>query len=75
MTDTLELKIIMLRNGYTVKSLAKHIGISATSLSYKMNNKREFMSCEIKAIQNALHLSNEQRDFIFFAHDVDLKST
>lgn len=75
MTDTIELKSILVKKGLTLKKLSTIIGISTTTLSYKINNKREFSSSEIAAMQEVLDLTKEERDRIFFAKDVDLKST
>lgn len=66
MTDTLEIKKIIRMKGFTLDTLSKKIGISRTSLSYKINNIVEFNAQEIKHIQKILELSNEQRDQIFF---------
>lgn len=71
MTDTLEIKKIIRMKGFTLETLSKKIGISRTSLSYKINNIVEFNAQEIKHIQKILELSNEQRDHIFFAEAVD----
>lgn len=71
MTDTLEIKKIIRMKGFTLDTLSKKIGISRTSLSYKINNIVEFNAQEIKHIQKILELSNEQRDHIFFAEGVD----
>lgn len=75
MTNTLEFKSIMVKRGLTLKKLSNLIGISNTTLSYKINNKREFTSSEIKALQEVLNLNEEEREIIFFAEKVDLKST
>ena len=75
MTDTLEIKKIIRMKGFTLDTLSKKIGISRTSLSYKINNIVEFNAQEIKHIQKILELSNEQRDHIFFAEAVDKYST
>ena len=71
MTDTLEIKKIIRMKGFTLDTLSEKIGISRTSLSYKINNIVEFNAQEIKHIQKILELSNEQRDHIFFAEAVD----
>lgn len=71
MTDTLEIKKIIRMKGFTLDTLSKKIGISRTSLSYKINNIVEFNAQEIKHIQKILELSNEQRDHIFFVEAVD----
>lgn len=42
MTDTLEIKKIIRMKGFTLDTLSKKIGISRTSLSYKINNIVEF---------------------------------
>lgn len=67
MTNTTELKVALIRSGLTMEELADKIGISSASLSYKANNKRDFTSKEIKAISEALALTVEQKEMIFFA--------
>lgn len=66
MTDTNEIKKFIRLNGFTLETLSKVIGISRTTLSYKINNQIEFSAKEIKRIQNALNLTDKQRDLIFF---------
>lgn len=66
MTDTEELKKFIRKSGFTLEELSYAIGLSKTSLSYKINNKVDFKTKEIKKIQNILKLTNEQRDYIFF---------
>lgn len=75
MTNKEEFKIAMIRAGVTAAELADAVDMSAASLSYKVNNKREFSASEIKAISDALRLTPEERDVIFFADTVDGKST
>ena len=71
MTNTLELKAAIMRKGFTAESLADAIGISRQSMSYKVNNKREFISSEIAKISNTLQLTASERDMIFFGIKVD----
>ena len=71
MTNTTELKIAMFRKHISMEELAKRIGISPASLSYKANNRREFTSTEIKMISDVLGLSVADREMIFFAETVD----
>lgn len=71
MTDTLAFKAYLVRRGYTVQSLADALGIAVCSLSYKMNNKREFKLSEIVAIKKILNMTSEERDAIFFADEVE----
>lgn len=75
MTDTALLRSYMALRKITTQELAKIIGMSVASLSYKMNNIREFKQSEILAIQVALDLTDEQRDSIFFTLKVDKTST
>ena len=66
MTNTLELKAAMIKKGYTSGTLADEIGLSRQSMSYKINNHREFTVSEINAICKALDLDLEQKELIFF---------
>lgn len=75
MTDTLELKVAMLRAGATNATLADALGISCQSLSKKINNRVDFKSSEIQKAVDYLGLSDEERNRIFFGHNVDKKST
>lgn len=50
----------------TMQELSDKTGISISSLNYKLNEAREFRQSEIKAIQDALGLTNDERDRIFF---------
>lgn len=75
MTDKKRLKAVMILNGMTANDLAEKIGISRASFSYKINNLREFRTKEIQAIAEALNLSLEDKEMIFFADVVDEKST
>ena len=54
MTDTLEIKKIIRMKGFTLDTLSKKIGISRTSLSYKINNIVEFNAQEIKHIHRSI---------------------
>ena len=74
-TDALELDYAIKKAGLNRPKIAKILGISVMSLFNKIHNRTEFKASEIVAMKQALHLSNEQRDKIFFAHDVDVKST
>ena len=64
MTNTNLLKAKMIEKGYTIDSLSKIIGISSTSLSYKINNKRQFTVKEIYNLCLVLDVSN--KDIYFF---------
>ena len=67
MVDTLELKSAMVRNDLTLYKLASMVGLSKASLSYKVNNKREFTVTEVVKVARAMNLSNDEVHKIFFA--------
>ena len=71
MTDTLYLKSMLVRRGVTLEDVSEQIGLSKTSLSYKINNKRQFTATEIAKLSSILQLTQEQRDKIFFGINVD----
>lgn len=64
--NKLALKIKMIANNDTGKSLSKALGISNTTLSNKTNGKAEFTQSEILKIKKRYSLSSEEVDSIFF---------
>ena len=75
MTDKNLLMAAMCAKGYNSSTLAKKLGLSRVSFSYKLNNKRPFTTKEISLIENALELTPTQMYEIFFGNNVDGKST
>ena len=75
MTDTREMKAMLVRKGMTVEKTAKLIGISPQSMSYKLNNKREFTGTEIMKISEVLGLTNDEVFRIFFTDKVEKSAT
>lgn len=73
MTDTNKIKQILISKGLTQAKAAKLLGISPQSFNMKINNKREFTVKEINAMTVLFNISDPFA--IFFAFDVDLKST
>lgn len=73
MTDTNKLKQILVGEGLTQAKAAELMGISLQSFNMKLNNKREFSVKEIKSMTKLFNIKNPYA--IFFATDVDLKST
>ena len=71
MTNTNKLKAMIIERGTTANDLAKKIGMTSRTFSLKLNNKREFVLSEVAKIQQALNLSPEERDSIFFGKCVD----
>lgn len=71
MTDT-KLLIDTIRNaGCSITFLAKKIGISREALHKKINNETEFKASEICCLKSLLHMSNTDRDRIFFKEKVE----
>lgn len=67
MINSLELELQIKRIGISKKDLAKRLGISEMSLFNKIRNETEFKASEIVALTEALKLTQEQRNTIFFA--------
>ncbi len=67
MTDTMELELAIKRAGITKRDIAKRLGISETALYHKISGEVEFKASEIVKLKEILHLTNRQRDEIFFA--------
>lgn len=67
MTNSLKLKARIIEKGFTLTSLAKKVGISYVSMSYKVNNKREFNQTEISSICDILDIKDDERSAYFFA--------
>lgn len=68
MTDSFELRVAMLRAGYTVSKLADKLGTSRQSLYNKMQNKEgcSFRVPEVMEITKLLGLTITEREKIFF---------
>lgn len=75
MTDTIKLEMAITRASITKKKIAKYLNISEMGLYKKVNNITEFKASEIAILQRILNLTSTERDAIFFASGVDLKST
>lgn len=67
MTNSIELRAAILRKRMTQEQVAEYLGISPASLNYKINNKYEFKSSEIKALIELLEIEKDDIDGIFFA--------
>ena len=75
MTDSKMLSDEITDSGMTITAIAKKIGITREGFYKKLNNETEFKASEISALQKILRLTNKKRDEIFFAKEVELKST
>lgn len=68
--NSTELKVEIVRNGYTVPTFAKAIGMAKKTLYAKLEGKSTFSQTEIVAIRNSLNLTDERLLEIFFARKV-----
>lgn len=64
MTNSNKLKAKIREYGYTQRDVAKLIGISSQSLSYKINNKIDFRASEMEMLCNLLDITD--KDSYFF---------
>lgn len=63
MTNTNLLKSEIIKKGMTLTEFASSLGISATSFSYKLNNKRCFTVNEILKICELLEIRDKDEYF------------
>lgn len=73
MTNTNLLKGAIKSKGLTQGETARMIGISAASLNYKINNRRQFTASEISKLVDLLAIRN--KDEYFFANDAAIMDT
>lgn len=66
MTDTNRLKAKIIESGLTQAKVAKMLGISCQSLSYKINNRVDFKATEINRLCKILNISDKD-DYFFVA--------
>lgn len=75
MTDRQKLRDAINRRGLKLSYVAKFMGMSRQTLSYRMNNHREFTASEIKKMCGLLGITDlDEREAIFFAPDVENNS-
>lgn len=67
MTNTEMLKEAIKNSGVSITFLAEKCGISRVALYSKIEGDREFKQTEIAVLKEVLHLSQKDRDAIFFA--------
>lgn len=65
------LKAAIVKSGLSREELAKKIGVSTTTLSYKISGKRVWTRDNMYSIMNALNLTESEMVDIFFADNVD----
>lgn len=67
MTNSQELKDRIAGNGLMLSFVCEKLGITYATLRRKINNKNEFTASEISTLTELLHLTDEERNRIFFA--------
>lgn len=65
MINSQKLKGRIIELGITRPEVADAIGCSPTSLSYKLNGKREFTAREIYALSKVLRIENDKDNYFF----------
>ncbi|MBR2132239.1 MAG: hypothetical protein IJ955_06840 [Oscillospiraceae bacterium] len=76
MTDSKLIRDVIRDRGLKIKYIAKEMGLSPYGLQKKMDNISEFKVSEVEAFCSAVGgLDIQARQRIFFADEVDLKST
>ncbi len=71
MTNSMLLKIAIIRNGLTVVELCAKCGFS-TGYFYKcLRGEQDFRTSEVRQICDELNIEAEEMNRIFFACDVD----
>ena len=67
MTNENELQTVIDSSGISISFISEKLGISRSAFYKKMRNETEFKASEIAKITEVLHLTDQQRDAIFFA--------
>lgn len=58
-------------SGYKLTFIAKQLGITYQGFLKKSKNETEFKATEIQILKTLLNLTDDERDCIFFASNVD----
>lgn len=61
-------------SGITKTALSQKMGLTRAGLLKKLSGATEFKASEILSISTILHLSDKERDTIFFSPDVESNS-
>lgn len=76
MTDTGKLKEYIEKSGLKQAYIAEMLGLSSYGFARKRDNLSEFTATEIDTLCKLLHINSlKERFSVFFAKDVELKST
>lgn len=75
MIDYAKLKGLMAERGLEVTKLAELLGISRQAASGKINGKSPISLTDARTIAQALDMTKEERDMIFFGECVKSEAT
>ena len=75
MINYAKLKGLMAERGVEVTKLAEMLGVSRQSASAKINGKALITLTDARIISNALKMTKQERDMIFFADCVKSEAT
>lgn len=70
MVDIKKLKSVIDDSGMTMVAISAKTGILRATLYNKLAGNAEFTASEIESVSDTLHLSDTERDEIFFAKEV-----
>jgi predicted transcriptional regulator len=74
-TDFALLKQKINESGMTVVAISEKTGILRETLYNRMKGVGDFTASEMLALSTVLHLTNDERDAIFFAVGVEANAT
>lgn len=69
-TNTIELKVEMLRHGDDAKALSKALGVTEATMSHKINGETEWKVDQIHKVIKRYELPAERTMEIFFAESM-----
>lgn len=76
MTNTQELRKIISEKGIKYIHIAEKLGLTSYGLQLKIENKNEFKQSEVGKFCEILNITSlKEKEKLFFAKEVDLKST
>jgi len=70
MVDLKKLNSTINQSGLKLSAISDKMGVNRTTLYNKVSGKTEFNASEIEAFAKVLHLSEKDRNSIFFAKQV-----
>lgn len=75
MTNTDALREKIKESGLKMQYIADNLDLSIYGLSLKISNRNEFKASEIACLCELLNITSlKEKDALFFASDIDLKS-